>query len=292
MNSVASFPINGAGAYRLPGEDYHADPAPFPSLSSTLAKILTSKSPRHAWHSCRRLNPDWQPVHRKTFDIGTAAHRALLGCGGDYVAIPADVLATNGAASTKEAKAFIAEARENGLTPIKEEEVEQVEAMAEIARAKLNEYGVTLDPDRSELAAIAEIDGVWCRAMFDNVPADPKAPIYDFKTCEDASPEACLRSIVNYGYDVQAEHYRAVWKAAVGEDREFVFIFQEKPAPHEVTLIRLSGSFQDAGQHRASKARRLWGECLSTNNWPGYPVGLHEVDAPAWLIERTFQEEN
>ena len=281
----------GAGIHRLPSAIYHADPAPDPSLSSTLAKLITAKSPRHAWYACRRLNPDYQSVERKTFDIGSAAHRALLGCGDDYVAIPDDVLAANGAASTAAAKAFIADARANGLIPLKGEEVAQIEAMRVAAVSKLNEYGITLDPTRSELAALADVDGVWCRAMFDNAPADPKHPIYDYKTCEDASPEACLRSIINYGYDVQAAHYLAVWKAVTGEDRKFVFIFQEKPAPHEVTLITLSGSFRDVGEQRAAKARRLWAECTTTNNWPGYPVGLHEVDAPAWLIERAYQEE-
>ena len=278
------------GFHQMDAATYHADPAPTPSLSSTLAKVITSKSPLHAWHACRRLNPDYVSVERKAFDIGTAAHRALLGVGEDYVAIPGELLAANGAASTKEAKAFILNARASGRTPLKSEEVDQVEAMRAAAVAKLNSYGIHLDPARSELAAFAEIDGVWCRALFDNAPADPRQPLYDYKTCEDASPEACLKSIINYGYDVQAAHYLAVWKAITGEDRAFTFIFQEKPAPHEVTLIRLSGSFRDLGENRATRARKLWRECITTNNWPGYPAGVHEVDAPAWLIEREYQE--
>lgn len=280
-----------AGVHRLDAAAYHADPAPLPSLSATLAKTITAKSPLHAWSACRRLNRDFVPVERKTFDIGTAAHRAVLGSGGDYIAIPSDILAANGAASTAAAKAFIADARDRGLTPIKEDEVDQIERMADVARARLSDHGICLDPERSELSAFAEIDGAWCRAMFDNVPADPALPIYDHKTCEDARPEACLKAILNYGYDVQAEHYLSVWKAATGEDRPFVFIFQEKPAPNEVTLIRLSGSFRDLAQRRATRARRIWAECVSTNNWPGYPAGIHEVDAPAWLIEREYQEE-
>ncbi|WP_257541100.1 PD-(D/E)XK nuclease-like domain-containing protein [Sphingobium sp. CFD-1] len=289
--NAAPRPANVGKVTRLPSAEYHADPAPEPSLSATLAKLIISRSPRHAWMASPSLNPDRKPIHKKTFDIGRAAHRAILGCGDDYVMIPDDILASNGAASTKEAKAFIADARERDLTPLKGDEIAQVEAMREIAHARLTEHGVALDPARSELCAIAQIEGVWCRAMFDNVPEDPRLPIYDFKTCEDASPDACMRAILNYGYDIQAEHYRAVWKAATGEDRNFVFIFQEKPEPNEVTLIRLSGSFEAMAKRRAARARRVWGECSASGNWPGYPIGLHEVDAPAWLVEREFQEE-
>lgn len=291
MNAQTKIVADGSGILRVTSEVYHSDPAPQPSLSATLAKVLLAKSPRHAWYASPRLNPDWQPVNKKIFDIGRAAHRAVLGCGDDYCAIPEDILATNGAASTKEAKAFIAAARDAGQTPLKGEEVDQVEAMREIAHARLLEHGIVLDPGRSELAVIAQVDGIWCRAMFDNVDAAPANPIYDFKTCEDASPQACLKAILNYGYDLQAEHYTAVWKAATGETRPFVFIFQEKAAPHEVTLVRLSGSFRELAQSRAARARKLWADCTASNNWPGYPTGLHEVDPPAWFVDRELQEQ-
>jgi len=284
-------PVETGKIIRLPAAQYHADPAPTPSLSSTLAKMLLKRSPRHAWCNSRRLNPAYASVDSVNFDIGRAAHRAILGCGEDYAAIPEGVLASNGAASTKEAKAFIATQREAGRVPLKGGQIEQIEAMRIVAHNRLSEFDIVLDPSRSELCAISQIDGVWCRAMFDNVPADPKLPIFDLKTCEDASPDACLRSILNYGYDIQAEHYRAVWKAATGEDRGFVFIFQEKGDPFEVCLIRLSGSFEAMAKRRAARARTMWGECLINNNWPGHPIGIHAVDAPAWLHEREFQED-
>ena len=280
------------GLHRISGEQYHADPCARPSLSSSVAKILLNQSPLHAWTASPRLNPDWEPKDSKTFDIGRAAHRAILGAGGDFVEIPASILASNGAASTKEAKAFVEEARCAGLTPLKAGEVAQIEAMRVKAETALAENGIYLDPTQSEMVAIAEIDGVMCRAMIDNAPLDPKQPLYDFKTCEDANPDACMRAVMNYGYDVQAAHYVSTWKAATGNEREFRFIFQEKSAPHEVCVIELDYDALVMGRKRITRAREIWRICTESNVWPGYPRGIHVIALPEFYQAKWLERES
>jgi len=283
---VDTLPANGgatplpSGIHDIPSADYHNDPAPGPSLSSTIAKLIIQKSPLHAWTAHPKLNPNWEPTEKKTFDIGRAAHRAVLGKGDDYFAIPEGLLASNGAASTAAAKAFIEDARAAGQTPLKAVEVEQIEAMADVARRALSEMGIVLDPARSEMTALAEVEGVWCRAMVDNAPLDPRLPLLDFKTCEDASPAACRKAVENYGYDVQMSHYIETWEAACGERRDFLFIFQEKTAPHEIGVMRLLASpghsedwLEDA-QGKIRHARETWANCLRTGIWPG--VSAHD----------------
>lgn len=281
-----------AGLHRIGADRYHSDPCPAPSLSASLAKLLLAQSPLHAWTACPRLNPDWEPVEKKTFDIGRAAHRSILGAGSDYATIPAGLLASNGAASTKEAKVFIEECRARGLTPLKEAEIADIEAMGEKARAKLAAMDIAFDPARSELVATAEIGGVWCRSMLDNVPADPTAPIYDFKTCESAAPEACQRAVMNYGYDIQAEFYRQIWKAATGEDRAFRFVFQEKTAPFEVCVIELGEDTLMMARKKVARAREIWRICLRDNHWPGYPLGVHRIDLPEFFHARWLERES
>lgn len=276
------------GIHNIAADDYHRDPAPDPSLSSTLARLLLNRSPLHAWTASPRLNPAWEPVEKKTFDIGRAAHRAVLGRGVDYVAYPAEYLSSNGAASTKDAKAWDEEQRAAGRTPLKADEVDQIGAMADAVRRQIEPMGIRLDHDRSELVALAEVDGVWCRAMFDNAPADPRLPLYDLKSTTDASPETLAKTIATYGYDLQAAHYLAVWKAATGEDRKFRFIFVEKEPPFGVSvaeLYRKPGDEADWFDHAdalAADARRIWGECLRTGHWPCYPARVAVIGAPGW----------
>jgi hypothetical protein len=278
-----------AGIHIISADEYHADPCPEPSLSSSIAKVLLNQSPLHAWTESRRLNPDWQPRESRVFDIGRAAHRAVLGRGGDYVAYPPEMLASNGAASTKEAKAWEAEQRAAGRTPLKADQVDAVGAMAKRLRHAVAGIGMVLDPDRSELCAISRIDDVWCRAMVDNAP-EADVPglgkvLVDFKTCEDASPTACRRAVENYSYDMQWAHYRDTWEAATGERRAFLFTFQEKRPPFEVGFVHLlanPGHSEDWSQDATDKiasARKTWGECLRSGAWPGYPRLIYQIGA-------------
>jgi hypothetical protein len=284
-----------AGLHRLPPTRYHADPAPAPSLSSTLARIVLNQSPLHAWTASPRLNPAWEPTEKKVFDLGRAIHRATLGHGGDYIAYPPDLLATNGAASTKAAKAWEAERRAEGLTPLKADEVEQIETVGAAVAARLLDMGIRIDPDDTEVAALAEIDGTWCRLMADFAPRR-RDFILDLKSTTDASPEACVRAVVTYGLDVQAAHYQAVWEAATGERRRFLFAFVEKEPPHEVGVVELhdapgdEADWMEDARAKVAHARTVWRDCLEAGSWPGYPARIGVIGAPGYHRQKWEQK--
>lgn len=268
-------------------EDYHADPAPRPSLSSSLARLILNRSPLHAWTAHPRLNPMWEPVDRKTFDIGRAAHRAVLGAGGDYVAIPSDLLSSNGSVGTKAAKDWIAAARADGLTPLKAEDVDMIGAIADSVRVRLWGMRTDIDPKRSEATAIAEIDGCMIRARFDNAP-EGKPYLLDIKTTTDASPDGCIKAVTNYGLDVQAAHYLEAWRAATGETRRMRFVFVEKEPPFDVGVVELhakpgdESDWMDDARGKAAHAREVWRDCLEADHWPGYPARVAVIGAPGW----------
>lgn len=291
MNYISPKIVAGPGVYDFNADTYHSDPAPQPSLSASIAKVLLTQSPLHGWLASPRLNPHWEPVNKKTFDIGSAAHRQVLGKGGDWITIPTEMLASNGAASTKEAKAFIENARDRGLTPIKAEEADQVKSMALKVITRLSSMGITLDPAHSETSAFAQIEGVWCRCLVDNAPNTGRGPLYDLKTTTDANPDKITRAIMDYGYDVQAQHYREVWKAATGEDRPFRFIFVEKQSPHEICVVELSGEDLMMAEKRIHRAREIFRDCLETNDWPGYPLEVVQIKLPDFYQSRWMERE-
>jgi PDDEXK-like domain of unknown function (DUF3799) len=277
----------------IPDAVYHADAlSPAPSLSSTLARIILDRSPRHAWVAHPRLNQNYEPTESATFDVGRASHRAVLGQGGDYIAIPGELLSDDGGVRSKEAKAWVADARADGLTPLKPEVVGQIGAIAEATRSHLAACGIVLDPARSEVTALARLDGVWCRARVDNAPSDPRLALLDLKTTTDASPEAVIRSVASFGYDRQLAFYRDVWEAATGERRKVRLVMVEKEPPYACSVVELYDKANDEAdwftQATAAnrEAIRIWGECLTSGHWPGYPARVAVIGAPGWHLTK------
>ena len=279
-----------AGLHEIPPARYHADPAPSPSLSNGLAKRLIHRSAMHAWTASRRLNPDYVPETSREFDIGHAAHRAVLGAGPGWAVYPPSVLGKNGAASTTAAKDWAAEARAHDITPIKAADEEAILDMASAVNEALVGAGVHLQPGRSELTGLAEIDGVWCRALFDNAPTDGDI-LWDLKTTTDASPDAVRAAIARHSYHLQAAHYTDIWRAITGEDRRFRFVFVEKKAPFGVTIAELHEETLAHARRQIARARLEWRECLQTGVWPSYPLAVVTLELSDFHHDRQLRAE-
>ena len=284
----------------IPDAVYHADQlCAVPTLSNTIGKELL-RSPLHAWTQSPRLNPNHEPRDSKPFRIGKAAHSVVLGRGSEFATCPPDLLDKAGGMRTQASKDWKAEQESAGRIVLTDDEVETVHTMADILHRRLVEYGITLDPARSELTVIAEVEGVMCRCRVDNAPAEPvnipgygkRLVITDYKTIEDASPDACQKQVEGYGYDFQGQFYPEVWRAATGEDRMMLFIFQEKKPPFEVAVVALlnepnhSADFGETAAQKVAVARAIWAECIATNVWPGYPNGILVIGARAFHSQK------
>lgn len=248
----------------LSNESYHADKT---SLSSSGArKLLPPSCPAKF-----RYEQDNPPAPTKTFDYGNAAHKKVLGNGPELVVIEHDTW------NTKEAKTDVADARARGAIPLKQHEMDMVDAMAAairqhpLAAALLDPaYGA---PEQSGFW-IDGPTGIRRRVRFDWLPSiqSGRLIIPDYKTATDASEEAMQKDIAKYGYNQQADWYEDASRALDlgGEDAELLLIVQEKKAPYLINVIGIDFFSREIGRAKNRAAIERFAECTSTGYWPGY----------------------
>ncbi|WP_203010849.1 PD-(D/E)XK nuclease-like domain-containing protein [Rhodococcus ruber] len=291
---TATLTIVEPGLYDgLPSDTYHADPVPAGSLSSTGArKLLAPSCP--ALFKYERDHP--QPP-KKTFDFGHAAHQLVLGEGPELREIPGTLLATNGAVSTKDAKAFVAEARADGAVPLKPDDYQIVHDMAAELRAH-PVAGRLFRPGAGKAEQSGfwqdEKTGIWRRVRFDWIvnPRDGRRLIIaDYKTARSAEPSEFARAAIDHGYHQQHAWYLDAARALrLGTDPQFVFVVQEKTPPYVVSVIQLDETFRRIGDYLNRQALDIYEQCTRTDVWPGYADDVALTPPPVWY-ERSFEEE-
>jgi hypothetical protein len=274
----------------LDEETYHAHPA----LSSTGARQLLEAPARFEHAQSQPRAP------RKAFDVGTLAHSKVLGVGagvavypdgaGDHVFADPEtgeefdnVLASNGAASTKLAKSFEVWARTQGLVPLKRAEADEVNAMAEAvlshptARVLLEQAG---HPEVSVFGT-DPATGVECRARFDFLGRVG----VDLKTFYGAAtPVKFAKTVADHGYHVQSAHYEDTL-SFIGEQIDaFAFIVVEKDPPYLVAVFVLDDDYREIGAARAKRARELFAASRDSGVWPGYPSQIQIARPPQWAV--------
>lgn len=261
--------------------EYHADPVEGGSLSSSGAKDILRSPALYQWNRTHRVEKD-------TYDVGHAVHAKVLGVGLPAVEIPADILASNGATSTKAAKEFIDDARAAGLVPLKADVIREIEAMAESVLTHAVARPLLEKPGKSEQSLFAPdpTTGVWLRARLDRLPDVDRGQTVavDLKTAVSADPSEFRNSAASYGYDIQSEFYQHALGLARGDDDiAFRFVVVEKSAPYLVSVVELDAEYAVVGRARMRRAINTYAACTDDGEWPGYAPVVHYVDPPRWL---------
>lgn len=107
--------------------------------------------------------------------------------------------------------------------------------------------------------------------------------IIDLKTCQDARSDAFVRSVVNYGYEVQAAYYLDVAEAIDGKKRKFYWVAVEKDTPFAVSVYEASDAMIERGRAQYRRAIELYKECASLDLWPAYSQQIQQLELPAWV---------
>lgn len=272
----------------MTAETYHADPAPEPSLSASIAHILLSQSPRHAWTAHPKLNPDYEREVDGKFDLGTAVHALLLEGEQVFELVNATDWRTKAAQEARDA------IRAAGKIPLLTDQAETVGEMAKAAREQLKAFApVPFTDGRPEESLVwQEANGVWCRARLDWIATD-ETRIWDYKsTGGSAHPEAWTRGpLFANGYDIQAAFYRRGVQMVGGPEPEFTFVVQETYPPYALSVIGLGPDVVTLATKKVLAAIELWGACLKEKVWPAYPAQVCSAGLPPWEEARWMERE-
>jgi len=267
------------GMHNLSMEIYQADPCPKPSLSSGIANILLTQSPAHAWLAHPRLNPAYQREFDSRFDLGSAAHTALLERDeSKIVIVEADDWRTKAAREARDA------AQADGRYAILARQYADVQKMVSAAHSYIQstELRGIFDTGSPEQSLVWQEGDVWCRARPDLLSADRRAML-DYKTTDSANPEVFIRQIPRMGYDGQASWYSRGMEA-IGHDTEFIFLTQEITEPYSCSLVGLSNAYKEVARLKVERALRIWRECTETNRWPAYPTEICYAEPTAYQL--------
>lgn len=277
-------PITDPGIYDLTNDEYHAQRD---SLSSSGARMLLPPSCpalfRHA--------QDTPAEPKKTFELGSAAHKLVLGEGPDLIQVDAEKWTTNAV------KAEVAAIRAEGNIPLKPAEYQQVHDMADALR-RHPVASMLFDPARGKpeqsLFWRDRLTGVMRRARFDWLPdaRSGRLIIPDYKTCRSAEPSALARAVEEFGYHQQDDWYRAAARALdlADDSAAFVFVCQEKTPPYIVTVVEMDAEARRIGAARNRRALEVFAECTETGVWPGYSNEIAYLSLPAWAAIRDTEE--
>ena len=275
----------------MPFDTYLADPAPEPSLTSSIIRALIGTAPRAVWHDTQRLNPDYEPNERDIFDLGSAAHEQLIGGGRGIEVIEADSFRTKYA---KEAKAA---ARLAGLTPILEKNMDRVHAMAEAARvqfAQNPDIGFLFESDAAfathcvaESTVFWRESGITCRCRPDifapMATSDDSPIVVHYKTTGmELSAHTLSRYVAGAGWAITTAHYDAGFAALTGHDPQQYFALQSNKPPYLARVLKLHDHFVATGEMVRERAIATWARCVRSGFWPGHAAGTLVVECPPW----------
>jgi hypothetical protein len=277
---TGEYVITEPGVYDIPEDAYHADPVPGGSLSYSGAKKLLPPSCPAIFHY-ERTHPK-PPT--QAMELGTAAHKLVLGVGQELAIIDAENWRGGKAKEAADA------ARAEGKIPLLTHEHDTVQEMAaairrhKLASALLDDRRG--DPEQS-LFWRDEHFGIWKRCRLDWMPGSgERAIVDDYKTCASAEPAAIAKAVANFGYHQQAAWYSEGFYEETGEWPVFLFIFQEKTPPYIVTVVQLDDEAMKAGRAANEWACEIYRDCTESGIWPAYSDDVELIALPRWARTR------
>jgi hypothetical protein len=273
----------------LTAEAYHRDDTgDVPTLSASMAHILTTQSPAHAFAKHPKLNPNYERTAEDKFDVGTVVHSLILE-GIDCIHV---VDATDW--RTAAAKAERDEARAAGKIPLLAAQAGRVEEMCDAIGGQLNAFDLKPRPFTNgdpEVCLTFELEGVKCRALIDWLHIGGSV-VCDLKTTgASAHPLAWAKTAMSIGADVQVAMHSMGVEAVYGVVPQWRYVVVETYPPYALSVVEPDAQMVALGTDKVRAALNIWRDCLATGVWPAYPARVERIGPPGWATAQWMERD-
>src|SRR3954453_6931649 len=273
-------PVRRSG---LPAVEYHAMVA----LSASGAALLSEEcAAKFLWRS--PWNPLYLPEVKTEFDLGVAAHVAVLAPERQEDSV---VVIEAGDYRTTRAREARDTARAAGKVPLLPYQFDIVRAIAGSIRSH---------PIASQAFAggEAEMTLIWndpetglpCKARPDYLPSHGSW-LVDLKTAASANPRSWRDPGFRLRYHARAAWYLDGAAAVLGQaPEEYWFVIVEKEAPYLVSVVSFDADALAWGRIANRKACERFAVSAAANDWPGYREAgqnhdrAFRVGLPPWAM--------
>lgn len=160
------------------------------------------------------------------------------------------------------------------------EEIDRMDAMIEAledhdAIKMLRQHG------GHEESAIAEVNGVLCKARFDKrIPGGRVPPtIVDIKKTrfDKIQQWDCDKSIANYQYDMQMAFYCRIAEVLTGERHKGIWVFVADRPDYDVCVRMMPPEMYEECSAKIDGVLRDWQDCNARGVWPGVAPTIEYV---------------
>jgi hypothetical protein len=267
----------------FPAAEYHAMKA----LSASGAWLLAEDCPaKFLWRG--PWNPIWQAEDKSEFDIGCAAHLAVLEP--NEFATRTKLLdeadyRTNRARETREM------ARAEGKVPLLSWQLDIVRAIAGSIRAHpIAAEAFTGGQPEVTMTWRDKGTGIPCKARVDWLPRRCRW-LVDLKTAASANPRVWRDQAYRLGYHARAAWYLDGAEAVTGRrPDDYWFVVVEKEPPYLVSVVAFDDGALEWGRRVNRRACELFARSIDRGDWPGYrDPGVtrdcaFRIGLPPWAI--------
>ena len=274
-------------------DDYHrGDICDGPSISSTILRDVSTKSPAHAFAKSA-LNPNGgEQEETEAMSLGSALHWVVArepGFGERFVIRPETFRGSKWNGNRTECKDQLKRWKRDNMTVLTEKNVEQLQGMsatlsvhpmflAGILRGRLEQSAFWIDKET----------GLWCKIRPDAMPND-SGDYADLKTTQSVIYRDLQNTIVTYAYHQQGALILEGARALGLEAASFTLVWVESAPPYAVRVTQLKDDDLARGHKQNVAARRIVADCLASGVWPGPGDGRDDaeyIDLPDWKREQ------